>query len=785
MYHSPDPLPAVNAFPEAIRPQPDRGQASARSTGSVARLRHIAVIGNFPPRQCGLATFTRDIHACLRQALPAARIDVIAMNDADNRYDYPAEVTHTVAQQDAQAYRRLARELNLSGVQAVFVQHEFGIYGGPAGKHLIACLEDLSMPVITTLHTLLETPDEAQREVMQALIRLSSSLVVMSRTGAELLQRVYGAAPSRIHVIPHGAPTRPLSETAPFKAALGLEGHLTLTTFGLLSPNKGIETIIDALPDIVARVPQALYLVVGATHPHLLAAQGEAYREGLMAQARALGVENHIRFINRFVDDAALIDILQATDVYVTPYLTEAQITSGTLSYALALGRPVVSTPYWHAREALADGVGVLCGFADSAAFAAAISELLAHPEKRRALSRKAYEYALPSCWPAVAKALTDTALADIGAASGEASGRIAALAPQASRASMPRAQLYLARPPSWRAIERMSDDCGLLQHGKYRVANREHGYCTDDNARALSLIARQSRWVGESRKRDMLAYAYAAFVNHAWLPEAGRFRNFMSYGRQWLDEGGSDDCCARALEALADVAESDLPEDLQLWARELGQRVLPHAREWRSHRARAIVIRALATPRLGEASLALEVAHETAQALHDGFRDHARDDHKWFEPHLSYDNARLSEGLLLAGEAFNNARWRHDGLESLRWLMQVQTCPFQGHFRPVPTSGFAEDTTANPLFDQQPLEAIASIEACLSAWRLTQDPFWRNEAQRTFGWFFGENDHGQSLITADGGCFDGLTSEGCNQNQGAESLLAYHLSWTALMGNN
>jgi len=739
-------------------------------------LTHVAVVGNFPPRQCGLATFTRDIHACLHEALPEAQIDVVAMNDKGGDYDYPAAVTHRLAQEDGDAYHRLAEDLNRRGVQAVFVQHEFGIYGGEAGAHLIRFMAHLDAPVITTLHTILETPNAAQNRVMRDLIRLSSRLIVMSHKGADILRHVYQVPSTQIHIIPHGAPSRPLADTAGFKAALGFEGRMILTTFGLLSPNKGIETLIEALPDIVRNTPDMLYLVVGATHPHLLAAEGETYRERLMDKARELGVEANIRFINRFVDDACLIDILQATDVYVTPYLTETQITSGTLSYALALGCPVVSTPYWHAAEALSGGVGVLCGFGDSRAFASAINDLLSHPEKRQTLSQKAYDYALPSRWPSVARALIDTAVSDRKNAQ------------QTAKRTGPSSRMYLTRPPSGKAIARMSDDCGLLQHGKYRIADRSHGYCTDDNVRALSLMARQSVWGSENRDNEALAYRYAAFVNHAWHPEAGRFRNFMAYDRSWLDEGGSDDCCARALEALCDVMRSDLPEDLRLWARELGQRVVGHARDWASHRARAIVIKALTGGEAPHASQAgasqanEALIRDSAQALHEGFKIHARDGHLWMEPQLSYDNARLAAGLLMAGAHLGDQEMRADGLTALRWLMQVQTGGVDGHFRPVPTTQFDAATGSHPLYDQQPLEVQASIEACLVAYRLSHDRFWKEEAHRAFGWFFGDNDQGLPLVTADGGCFDGLTPEGCNQNQGAESLLAYRLSWVALL---
>ncbi|WKL58391.1 glycosyltransferase family 4 protein [Asticcacaulis sp. ZE23SCel15] len=380
---------------------------SSQRAQSAPKIRRAAIMGNFPPRMCGLATFTRDMYACLSRALPKAGWRVVAMNDPNGAYDYPDVVTDQIAQNDPEAYRRLAASLNADGIDVMFVQHEFGIFGGPAGEYLIECLERLNMPVVTTLHTVLETPNDDQKRVMAALIRVSSTLITMAERGAKILREVYKVPDAQILVVPHGAPSRPLGDTERFKEVFGVGGQKTLMTFGLLSPNKGIETIIKALPDILDSTPDLSYLIVGATHPHLVASQGEAYRDSLMDMARQLGVEDHIVFVNRFMDDAELIDILQATDIYVTPYLTETQITSGTLSYALALGRPVVSTPYWHAAEALADGVGIICPFEDSAAFAHEISNLLTSDEHRAAMSQRAYDYARPSRWSAVANSMS------------------------------------------------------------------------------------------------------------------------------------------------------------------------------------------------------------------------------------------------------------------------------------------------------------------------------------------------------------------------------------------
>ncbi|MDI7775958.1 glycosyltransferase family 4 protein [Asticcacaulis sp. EMRT-3] len=728
-------------------------------------IKRPAIIGNFPPRQCGLATFTRDMYSCLSAALPKAHWNVIAINDPGAAYAYPDDVTHQLPQNDAQAYRALADTLNSDGTDILFVQHEFGIYGGPSGAYLIGLLERLSMPIITTLHTILENPNPEQRRVMRELIRLSATLVTMAEKGAEILRRIYGVPSSQISVVPHGAPSRPIHDTDDFKDRLNLSGRKTLTTFGLLSPNKGIETIIAALPELIKTCPEIVYLVIGVTHPHLIRAEGEAYRDKLKVMARELGVSGHVRFINRFINDNDLIDILQASDVYVTPYLTETQITSGTLAYALALGRPVVSTPYWHAKEALADGVGILCPFGDTEAFTTAIARLMSSDKIRAAMTKRAYEAARPSRWSAVAQAYVARAEAAI-------------LTPRVTHEALPEA---LKTAPSWAAIARMSDDCGIFQHGKYRLPDRQHGYCADDNARALSWVARASHLAPLTPDQTALAYRYAAFMNHAWNPD-GRFRNFMSYGRQWLDDGGSDDCCARSYESLVDVARSNLPADLRQWATELGSRVIVHAAAWPSLRARAVMIKALARSFgvIGDGQFIQATARDLCLSLHGSLKAHAGGQKVWFDESLSYDNGRLSEGLIIGGHFLAEADMISDGLASLHYLMTRQTAP-DGCFLPVPTSHFCEDGQAHPIYDQQPLEVLATIDACLSAARLTGDLHWKDEAIRAFNWFLGDNTQGLSLLDGEGGCYDGLTPHGCNENQGAESLLAYPLSWAAL----
>jgi glycosyltransferase involved in cell wall biosynthesis len=408
-------------------------------------IRSAGMIGNFPPRRCGIATFTRDTLASLRKELPYARWRLAVMEDASDTHEYPEEVTDVIRYDQPAAYDLLADELNRTGVEVVFLQHEFGIFGGDDGSHILRLIRRLRMPLVTTFHTVLQRPSQGQKCVMDEIIGISTAVIVMTELGADILERVHKAGPTKVHVVPHGAPERPFAATALFKGPLALAGHKVIMSFGLLSPNKGLETIIRALPAVVARVPETVYLIVGATHPHLIAREGEAYRQSLIDLALSLGVADQLRFINRFVDDDELVDLLQAADLYVTPYLTEAQITSGTLSYAVALGKPVVSTPFWHARELLAEGVGVLCPFGDHTAYAREISALLEDDVRREALARRAYRTGEPSRWRKVAKAIVDLAAICRTEHQRRREHRLRALA-----------------QPSLDGLIRMADDCGV-----------------------------------------------------------------------------------------------------------------------------------------------------------------------------------------------------------------------------------------------------------------------------------------------------------------------------------
>ena len=737
----------------------------------------IAFLGGFSPRLCGIATFTHDVCEAVAVAAPEAQCYACAVNDQAGPYAYPPRVRCELDERDIDSYRRAADFLNFDNAQLLCVQHEFGIYGGPAGSHLLALLKEVRMPVVTTLHTVLRDPNADQRRVMGELTARSDRLVVMAEKGAEILRETYGVPAERIDVIPHGIPDMPFMDSSAYKAQFGIEGRSVLLTFGLLGPGKGIEYVIGALPAIAARHPEIVYLVLGATHPHLMARDGENYRLGLERLAGELGVTDHVIFFNRFVSSEDLREFIGATDIYITPYLNEAQITSGTLAYVFGAGKAVVSTPYWHAQELLADGRGLLVPFRDSASIADAVLAYLDDGDRMRATREKAYAMGREMIWPAAAGRYLDS----FSRARTERSA-----APRKSFAGWTLAGRPYGMPPfKLDHLERMSDDTGIFQHALFTVPNYGEGYCADDNARAFILCVLMGELNGKAPVKDLdrLATSYLAFLAASYCGETKRFRNFMGYGREWRDEPGSEDSHGRVLWAAGIGAARSRNEGHRKLCADLLERGAPTALAFSSPRAWAFALLGFheylrLKPDSPEIAAARDALTDKLIGLWEGF---ATDDWPWFEPVASYDNARLCQALIVVGRLMDRPEALRIGLSALSWLASIQTTQ-AGHFRPIGSAGFYAKGGARADFDQQPVEAQAMVAACLEAYRAGGDERWNREARRAFEWFLGRNDLGLPLYdSGSGGCGDGLHPDRVNGNQGAESTLAFLLSLAEL----
>jgi glycosyltransferase involved in cell wall biosynthesis len=740
-----------------------------------SKIHKIAFVGNHLPRKCGIATFTSDLLEAVADAHPITQCFSVSVNDIKGSYEYPEVVRFEIEEQDLSSYLRAADFLNISNVDIVSLQHEFGIFGGLVGSHILAFLRELRMPVVTTLHTVLREPRADQRRVMQELISLSTRIVVMAERGRRMLEDIYEAPPAKVDLIAHGIPDVGFVDPTYFKDQFGVEGKVVLLTFGLLSPNKGIECMLNALPDILSEFPEVVYIVLGATHPNELREHGEAYRLSLEILAKKNKIEKNIIFYNRFVDIENLKEFIGAADLYITPYLNEAQITSGTLAYAFGAGKAVVSTPYWHAAELLADDRGVLVPFGDARAMAREVAGLLRDDTRRHAIRKNAYRIGREMIWSNVAQSYMRSF--EAARLEGAALSRKSLVTKTLDQRPRELPELKLNH------LSRMTDSTGIFQHAIFSLPNFSEGYCTDDNARAfiLSVLLEE---LGENPELiQTVASTYAAFLYHAFDTKTKRFHNYMSFDRRWLDDHGSEDCQGRALWALGVGMGRSQFRSFQMMAGQLFALALPALTEFTSPRAWAFGLIGIHEylRRLKGDSLVNQTRETLTRRLTELFGRNAKPDWSWFEEALSYDNAKLAHALIVSGSATGQRPVLDCGLQALRWLTEMEVSD-KGHFRPIGSNGFYRRGGLRANFDQQPIEAHATVSACLEAFRATSDFWWYEQAQRAFDWFIGWNDLGQELYSSEsGGCRDGLHVDRVNGNQGAESTLAFLLSLAEL----
>ena len=730
----------------------------------------IAVLGNYLPRQCGIATFTTDLCEAISTEYGSARLFAVPVNDTESGYAYPPRVRLALQQDDLSSYEQAAEFLNFTNFDLVCLQHEYGIFGGPAGSHILGLLRRLKMPVITTLHTVLREPNPDQRLVMEEIAAISDRLIVMSQLSSQFLQEIFKVPASKIDMVPHGVPDLPFLDPNFYKDRFGVEGKAVLLTFGLLSPNKGIENVIQALPQILAKHKNVVYIVAGATHPHILRREGDRYRSYLQALAKEVGVESNVIFHNRFVSPEEMVAFIGAADIYITPYRYEEQVVSGTLAYALGAGKAIISTPYWHAIELLDDRRGALVPFQDPEAIARRAVELLDTPAIRHAMRKRAYVYSREMVWKSVAQ------------------GYMASFAQaRADRTQRPRAMFadvspekYLDQLPALKLdhLHRLTDDTGMLQHATFSAPNYGEGYASDDNARALVLaVLVEQLGETESARIEKLASRYLAFLGYAFNPENGRFRNFLTYERKWTEAAGSEDCHGRTLWALGTVLGRSRNQALRGAAGRLFETAVPAVLAFSSPRAWAFALLGIqeyldSFPGDRDAQ---QMRSVLATRLLELYGSNQSPEWNWFEDVLAYSNARLPQAVLIAGRRSADSVMVSAALGALNWLSEIQRSPDNDHFVPIGSQGFYRKGGEKARFDQQPVEAGGAVSACLEAYRATGDDRWLKEAWSAFNWFLGNNDLKIALYDpSTGGCRDGLHPERVNENQGAESTLAF-----------
>lgn len=735
----------------------------------------FAAIGTFVPRQCGIATFANDLCAAICEELQDENAcQYLALNDRSEGYSYPSRVRFELRQEQPADYRLAADYINIRNLDLLLVQHEYGIFGGPSGRHLLTLLREVSMPVVTTMHTVLRRPDEVQRNITRELVERSERIVVMAQRAKEILQEVYSVPAEKLVVIHHGIPDVPFVDPAFYKDQFNVEGRKVVLTFGLLSPGKGIEYVIRALPELVDEHPDLTYIVLGATHPHIKRQNGEQYRHELQRLAADLGVLENIVFEDRYVRLEELCEFLGVADIYVTPYLGEDQIVSGTLAYALGAGKAVVSTPYSYAAEMLAEGRGRIVPFRDSPAIAREIGWLLDHEVERQAMRKSAYLFMRDAVWSEVARQYLDVFH--------EIHRHPIVRPPARAALSAKRIGIHAVPELNIDYLRTLTDGVGILQHAHYSVPDRNHGYCTDDNARALIFALRAYRM---TQAPELLRFAttYLSFLQHAYNCEIDRFRNFLSYDRRWLEECGSEDSHGRALWGLGIAVKEAPTTGLRAAAIELFEVGLRGVETLDSPRAWAFALLGLHgyLRRYSGDSDARRIRDALGQRLFKLFQANGTIDWPWPEDELTYANARLPHALLMSGQGMQNSAMVELAIQSLDWLLKVKTGP-DGSFSPVGNEGWFKRDGQAARFDQQPIEAFALIEACIEAYYATGEPRWLINARRCFDWFLGKNALNKSLYDYEtGGCRDGLRASGLNENEGAESTLAWLLSLLAI----
>ncbi len=738
----------------------------------MSRRLDISVVSSYIPRQCGIATFTNDLVNSIRNLNSAGghSVGITALNDITEGYKYSSEVKFEIKDKNIDDFKDAANFLNISNSDVINIQHEFGLYGGDAGSNILFLIEKLSKPVITTFHTILETPSEEQYKVVKEIGEMSSFLIVQSNRASRMLERIYKIPPEKIKFIPHGAHDVSFIDPAYYKDKLQLSGKKVILTFGLLSPGKGIEDVINSLKYVVEKNPDVMYIILGATHPQVKRHYGESYRKTLENLVKKNELENNVMFINRFMDTDQLLEFLLMSDIYVSPYHNKEQIVSGTLTYALACGKAIISTPYWYAEELLCSERGVLVPFKNPEVMGKAISDLIIDENKRNKLRKNAYDAGREMIWSNIAESYSKVFHE--------------ALENFKINTKLPFVSTKLKLLPSLQEInfqhlKTLTDDTGIFQHATYSIPNPHHGYCTDDNIRAL-LVTFMYNLDFNDPEINVYINRYLTFVYYSFNIERGLFRNFMSFERKWLEDVGTEDCNGRVIFVLGYLIKNTNSNSMLGLSKNLFDKSIKNMLQFNSPRAVAYIIIGCIfyLNKYSGAREIKKILKSMSSKLFRFYETVKSNEWQWFETSLTYINARLSQALLMAGQFLGNKTYTDAGIESLEWLYKILYDKKKKYISLIGNDGWYIKGKTKAKYDQQPIEIPGLIDACYQAYLVTDDKEWINRLSISFSWFLGNNERQELMCDfATGGCYDGLTSSMINQNQGAESTLSWLLS--------
>ncbi len=727
----------------------------------------LAYIGTYPPRECGIGTFTKNLYKSMviNNGISKDSIEgfIVAMNDHDQTYDYPEEVKFTIRQEHQRDYLSAVKFINLSGADLCILEHEFGIFGGQDGVYILSLLHRLEIPLIVTLHTIIKAPSYNEKAILVEICRMATKIIVMSHKAIEFLTSIYNIEREKIVFTDHGVPDIQFSQVQA-KEEFHLENKRVLLTFGFIGRNKGIETVIKAMPKVIEKYPDVLYMVLGKTHPNVLRYSGEEYRNYLHHLVKSLHVNNHVFFLNEYINQKELFKYLSAADIYITPYTNEAQITSGTLSYAIGVGSAVVSTPYWHASELLADGRGKLFDFNDSEGLSSILLELLGNPDELRNLRKKAYDYGRKITWPKTGEKYVVVAK------------KILEYKPKVLVKKEITIDPLILPPFSLAHIKRLTDDTGIIQHANFGIPNLKEGYCLDDNARALLMVLMAFRQKKNSLALD-LSPIYLSYINYMQNKD-GTFRNYLSFNRNFLDEVGSEDSFGRTIWALGYLLDNAPNDAYYQTGRSLFFNASPNFETLQSVRGIANTIVGISYYLMSNPSddSMIERLRNLTYKLIEQFEENSSPEWQWFEPWLTYDNGMLPFALLHSAERLKESKITEVGLKTMNFL--TETTLKDGYFSAIGNEKWYNKGGERSIFAQQPVDTLAMVLMYHQAFHLTKDKEYLTKLFSCFMWFLGENDLRMNLFDFETkGCCDGFESYGVNRNQGAESSLAYLIS--------
>ncbi len=725
------------------------------------RVSWILYMGTYPPRECGIATFTRDLTKAVgRKFSPGVASKILAMNrNSTNIYNYPKEVIMQISDSNKEEYARAAEEINgIEAIKLINIQHEFGIFGGKDGDYLLDFLGRVNKPVIVTFHTVLPKPNEHLRNVVRKISEKSACIIVMANKAIEILAGDYGIK-SDIFMIPHGIPTVPLTSSSGEKSKIGCKGRIVLSSFGLISGNKGYEHVIEALPEVIKKFPSLVYLIIGQTHPVVRKNEGERYRLFLESRIRALGLQKHVKFYNKYLRLGEITKYLRATDVYISSGINPNQIVSGTLSYAMGCGRPVVSTPFLHAKESIGGRNGILVDFNSPKSFEDGIIKLVSDLEAAAGMGRNSYYYTRHMTWPNVALSYMEVF---------------------SKYASMPEARKAIPRI-DLKHLANLTDNFGIIQFANNTEPDVSSGYTLDDNARALIAACMHHNLFNDSSNLKLISI-YTGFIENV-QQNGGRLYNYVDSSRKVNLEHWSDDPHGRALWALGFlISTTTVPPEIKEKAERIFANAINPLKEMKSPRAIAFSILGLCfynKTRFSPENVSM--IRQLADSLEYLYRRNSAGEWKWFEKYLTYSNSKLSEALFCAYTATKEKKYLYAAEESLNFLINAT---FEnGMLLPVGNDGWYLHNGSKADFDQQPVDAASMVQTLLVAANVTKNNCYIEKALAAFEWFLGNNSLKQVVYDeTTGGCHDGIGKSCINLNQGAESTIEYLIARLSLM---